>query len=335
MAVDANGYMGAILKATADVAVTGTAAVTQEDSVREMQGKEGENLRTIAVDGAGQIIMVPRGASGNYLGVDDAGYMTTVIKGAYGALLKTLATDDDGNLVALLTDAGDQWGKKATVGIGELAARLGSPVSWDRRGQVVQMTTFEDGFSHAFPAASGGEGLAELCPSAYQTGGYSCKLTTEAAVDGWASVITYTDFSPSSRVGFEVVFSIESQPDDIQFHCKIYDGTWEHFAYAQLHRVTNKLQIYNSTPVYTDVCSYYQHPAAQLFYSIKFVIDTSAQRWVRVLAVGTEFDKSAVVSYRAGGGAAPYITLKVKAVEAAGVSHTIYVDRMIITTNEP
>ena len=45
-------------------------------------------------------------------------------------------------------DFGASSGQNSTYGLtdlGELAVRLGSPVSFDRRGDVVMMETFEDG----------------------------------------------------------------------------------------------------------------------------------------------------------------------------------------------
>jgi len=335
MAVDANGYMGAILKATADVAVTGTAAVTQEDSVRQMQGAEGENLRTIAVDGAGQIIMVPRGASGNYLGVDASGYMTTVMKGTYGATLKTLAADNEGYLVAILKDNTDQWGKKISVGLAELAARLGSPISWDRRGQVVQITTFEDGFAHCVTGGNGTGNLTELYAGAFQTGGYSCLLKTGTTAGRSASITTYSDYSPSGRLGFGFTFSMTDQPDDVYALGKVLNGVVETRAYMRWHKATNKLQILNSGNVYVDVCDFQLVALPTLFVSVKVVCDVSQQKWVRLLSRGVEYDISDTFLYQAVSATHPYLTYQIQANEGAAVSHTIYVDRMIVTTNEP
>ena len=78
--VDAEGYLGVILKAASEIAIAGDVAVDQNDSVREMQGADGATLRTVAVDANGQIIMVPRGAGGNYLSVDDDGYLGAILK---------------------------------------------------------------------------------------------------------------------------------------------------------------------------------------------------------------------------------------------------------------
>jgi len=317
------------------VTIAADVNVTQDDSIREMQGETGAGLQTVAVDAAGRMIILVRGAAGNILAVDADGFMTTVMKGTYGAALKTLATDDEGYLVAILKDNSDQWGKKISVGLAELAARLGSPISWERRGQVALIETFADGLGRGVLSTSGTGALAELYPGAFQFGGYSLKLKTGTTASKSAGVTLYGDFSPSGRIGFEFAFSMDSQPDDIYLLGKVWDGTLEHHAYARIHHATHKLQVYNSTPAYANAANFQLPAIATLFCSVKVVIDIDEQKWVRLLNRGTETDLSAIATDSPAVAVHPYFSFQILAVESAAVSHTIYVDRMIVTTNEP
>ena len=335
LAVDASGYLGAILMADAAVTIADNVTVEQDDSVREMQGADGPTLRTVAVDANGQIIMVPRGSTGNYMSVDANGFMSTVIKGIYGATLKTLATDDEGNMIALLKDTDDQWGYKISVGIGELAARLGSPMNWDKRGQVVRIETFADGFGSALTGASGTGALVILQPTVSQMGGYSCQLTSGTTVNRSASVTIYSDYSPSGRVGFEAVFSMADQPDNINITATIWTGVYNYTMGCRLNKTTGQLQVYNSADAWVNVLTYSIPAVPQVFFTVKIVLDLDTQHWVRLLAKGAQFDLSAIEAKRVLSAVHPYITFSVQAKEDAAVSHTIYVDRMIITTNEP
>ena len=357
MAVDANGYLGAILKAaaevtipagvevtqadvvtvdgTAEVTVPGNVNVTQDDSIREMQGAEGATLRTVAVDANGQIIMVPRGSTGNYMAIDGDGFMAAVMKGAYGAALKTLATDDEGYLVAILKDNSDQWGKKISVGLAELAARLGSPMGWDRRGQISKAVQFENGFSDCWGSTSGAGADVYLSPYFAHVGGYSCCLVSGTTVGKSAKVRFYGEYAPADRVGFEVGFSVSTQPDYIYFDLRVWDGSRVHLLYARINNATDKLQILNSAVVYVDVCDFQRPDVPQLSYRVKFVADLSTERWVRVLSRGVETDVSAVETRSSDSDASAYSEATVAAQEDGVVSHTIYVDRMIVTTNEP
>ena len=333
--VDDDGYLGVILQAAAEVTIPGDVSVDQNDSIREMQGADGPTLRTVAVDANGQIIMVPRGSTGNYMSVDANGFMSTVIKGIYGATLKTLATDDEGNMIALLKDTDDQWGNKVSVGIGELAARLGSPMNWDKRGQVVRIETFADGFGAALTGVSGTGALVILQPTVFQMGGYSCQLTTGTTVNRSATVTIYSDYSPSGRIGLEAVFSMVDQPDNINITATIWTGVYNYTMGSRLNKATGQLQVYNSAAAWVNVTAYSIPAVPQVFFSVKIVLDLDTQYWVRMLAKGAEFDLSAIEAKRVLSGVHPYITFSVQAKEDAAVSHTIYVDRMIITTNEP
>jgi len=335
MAVDASGYLGAILKADAAVTIAANVTVDQQDSIREMQGKEGANLRTVAVDANGQIIMVPRGSTGNYLGVDASGYMTTVIKGTYGAVLKTLAADDEGYLVAILKDNADQWGEKVDVGLGELAARLDSPISWDRRGQVVRMQTFVDGLGYCVGAASGAGSSVGFDTGVFQTGKQSYKLITGTDVNKSAQVTMYSDFSPSDRLGFEFAFSIASQPDFVNMGCTVWTGAKENYIYLRWLKTTNKLQVQDGDYAWQDVCDFQLPVVPQLFVSIKLVADLTLRSYVRLLSRGVEYDISAHTFARANSVTHPYLSYMIQAKETGVVSHMIYLDRMIVTTNEP
>lgn len=295
----------------------------------------GENVRSVAVDTSGQIIMVPRGSTGNYLAVDASGYMTTVIKGTYGATLKTLGTDDEGFLVAILKDNADQWGKKISVGLAELAARLGSVMSWDRRGQIVKAITFENGFGDCWGSTSGTGADVQLSPYFHHVGGYSCLLTSGTTVDKSAQIRTYGEYAPADRVGLEVGFSVSTQPDYIYFDLRVWDGSRVHQLYGRLNNATDKLQIFNSALAYVDVCTFQRPDVPQFSYRVKFVADLGAERWVRVLSRGVEYDVSAVVTRAADSDATAYFEATVVAQEDGVTSHTIYVDSMIVTTNEP
>jgi len=305
MAVDEDGYLGAILKAAADVNVQGSVPVDQNAKDREMQGADGATLRTVAVDSDGQLIMVPRGQNGNYLTIDASGYMTTVIKGTYGATLKTLATDDEGYLVSILKDNSDQWGKKISV------------------------------FGDCWGSTSGAGADVQLSPYFHHVGGYSCLLTSGTTVGKSAQIRTYGEYAPADRVGLEVGFSVSTQPDYIYFDLRVWDGSRVHQLYARLNNATDKLQILNSALAYVDVCTFQRPDVPQLSYRVKFVADLDAERWVRVLSRGVEYDVSAVVTRAADSDATAYFEATVAVQEDGVTSHTIYVDSMIITTNEP
>ena len=379
LVVDEDGYMGAILKAAAEVTIPGNVAVDQNDSTRAVQGIEGANLRTIAVDASGQIIMVPRGSTGNYMSVDAAGflsailkgqiegaglssvavdasgqiimvprgssgnymsidsdgYMGSVMKGIEGATLRTIAVDEDGNMISILKDTGDQWGEKISVGLGELAARLGSPISWDRRGQVVRIIDFSKGMAQMSMTKYGVGSAYALYGAIYESGGYSLGLTTGTNANGYCQAVSYFVYSPSERVGVEVAMSSGGRPEEIIIALYIFDGTTLHQPKLRFQASRGYLQYENTVPTYVDVCVATPPALVNFFFTVKFVIDMSLIKWDRVLYAGTAYDKSAY-GYKTGASAVkPYGYVRVKALNSGAVTSTVYVDRIIVTTNEP
>lgn len=112
-----------------------------------LRGEGPEGLVTVKTDGAGRMIIVPRGESGYYLDVDESGATTTLIKGEKAdETLKTVLVDGDGRLSAFMIDSSDAWGQMLAVGNAELASRTGSITQYDRRGQVILATNFSDGW---------------------------------------------------------------------------------------------------------------------------------------------------------------------------------------------
>jgi len=115
----------------------------------------------------------------------------------------------------------------------------------------------------------------------------------------------------------------------------VYDGTNGHCVYMRWHKATNKLQVMYDGTAYVDVCDFQLPAFPPLFVSVKVVVDLDTGKWVRLLSRGVEYDISAVDLYSYPSDTHPYVTYKIQAVEDAAVSHTIFLDRMVITTNEP
>ncbi len=78
-------------------------------------GSDGINLVPVAVDASGQIIVVPRGQSGNYMSVDASGFLSTIIKGSSSGSLVTVAVDATGHILGVLQ--GDYAGALKTLAV--------------------------------------------------------------------------------------------------------------------------------------------------------------------------------------------------------------------------
>jgi hypothetical protein len=107
--VDENGQLYIVVQGVAAVQIPGGVEVTQADDAREVQGSDGETRRTLAVDTAGRLIMVPRGQSGYYMLVDEHGYLSAQVRG-YGPV-RTLGENlvQNGSFEEAGGGGGDVW----------------------------------------------------------------------------------------------------------------------------------------------------------------------------------------------------------------------------------
>ena len=333
--VDANGYMGAILKAAADVNVQGSVPVDQNSAVREVQGADGETLRTVVVDANGQMIMVPRGQSGYYMSVDASGYLTAVLKGLYSGELNTIAVDTNGRIEAFGLDGEDQWGQVLKTGNSDLAARLGSPVNWDWRGSVIYTHDFSMGKGPVFTSLSGTGAAAAIDPTYGGYGGYALKLTGGSDATRFSRFGLSIGTNPSDRIGGAVRFSIADNTGYVELRLHAYVGATSPWAYVRLDVANGQIQLYNSVGSWVNVGAVTVNKEAFTYSWFKLVVNQTTKMYERVLYNKTEVDISAYgcpIVETTDDGSMLFCLFNYS---RSGQNDVVYVDQIILTVNEP
>jgi hypothetical protein len=220
--------------------------------------------------------------------------------------------------------------------LGELAARLGSVVIFDRRGNVIAIDYFESGIEQWF--TTGQEGYSVEWSSAYaKTGGFSCKLTSPAVEGYFAAIWKYIACPVFSSLGLEASFSAETWCRYLDFTMEIYDGSYDNIAGIRFDSVTGKLQYLDSEGNYQDVPggAHDVFGIASAFDTLKFVADFTTGKYKRLIVSNHEFDLSAM-SFRK----TPLVETPIMVVSITQTSHgtspgIAYIDDVIITQNEP
>jgi len=313
--------------------VSGTATVTQAEKDREVQGADGATLRTLAVDASGQLVMVPRGQSGNYMSVDANGFLTAVLKGAHDATLTTIAVDANGRIDAFLMDGSDQWGQTIAIGNADQAGRLGSPVTYDWRGQVVWQTTFADGIGNLIPLYDGTGGFIGCVPDYSLMGGYSLKLQGGSDSDRYALAYGYIGRQPSRRMGVCVAFSNYAETTAIRIRIR-----------ASGHRYTGSIryvwatglwQYYGSDGAWWTFATQSFYITAPAFNFAKIVVDGLTHGYVRALVNESSYALSAHQMFQDDLGIDGTVEFDVTTVSRSGHNDYNLIDRIIVTSNEP
>ena len=302
-----------------------------------IKGEDGTgSLHTIAVDAAGQIIMIPRGESGNYLAIDSDGYMTTVIKGDYEGALRTVTLDDAGRISAFVYDSKDAWDQISTVGFAELAARLGSPVIYERSGQVNWIETFEHGLQRWFSQTSGtGAGVA-LSPVYAKTAGYSCELTGGSDGGRWASITSITGVNPVGKMGISMAFANITNFDALLIYFKLRTTGTQYSTTLEISKTLGKVYIYDEVPAAIEVCDC-DLPSAmgQYWSTVKMTVDFENVLYGKLRFNAGEYDISANAFVSTSGSYTPEVSVEIRAKSRSGNNDVIHVDDIILSFAEP
>jgi len=314
MAVDAAGYLTAILKGL----------------------KPDASLGSIAVDASGQLIMVPRGSSGNYMDVDASGFLTAVLKGIYSGVLKTIAVDTDGRMISQIADIGGSFGQVDTIGLAELAARLGGLQRWDTRGRLLSSASFDQGIHQPMSFLTGGSGSYAIDVERFESGGYALKCITTAAAADYVTMRLYTAISEAMTLGIETAFSQLYEYGVIEIMLRVYEGTTFHDAGLRWSVPLGKIYYYNSAGSWVEIPGATIPKADALsFNHIKVVVNFTTDKYVRGLANNHEYDLSALSCYTVGTVAKDEIIGHVSSQSDGAHYNEVWIDNVTVTHSEP
>lgn len=233
------------------------------------------------------------------------------------------------------------YAAKATVSgladIGELAARLGSIATFDRRGDIVWFDDFEGDVDKWYQDLEGTDAAIVVSPDAARNGSFSAKLTTGDEIDDFAMVLHYLPYPVTSRVGFEISFTTEDNLSELIFSQRLYDGDYEHYARLRYLPATDVLQYLDSGAVWRDLATSLDlYDATYIFHTIKLVIDLDTHKYIRAILDDVEYDMSAL-NYRhtADPDTTPHWEQIADMITGVNDNVSNYVDDAVVTQNEP
>lgn len=277
-------------------------------------------------------------AEGNLLTVllDPSGAIVSVMQGWYAGEMKPLAVDDKGRIQAVLTDPEDVFGNPNYIGAGELAARLGSIRTFEKRGETVFMDDFE---ASTLKWETGGLGEETILRSNKTTksGDFSLKLLTGAEPLDSAYIIHALPLPTSNRFGFEYSFALGSGIYSIYNMIRIYTADTRYTATVAYLPGSNSLILKAGGGVgeveLDDDLDLIENDF--IFHTWKIVLDFETGKYVRIFCNHKEYDVSAYELETATAGPyTPYMYIYVPIFTDNG-SVYVYVDDIILTQNEP
>lgn len=232
--------------------------------------------------------------------------------------------------------------------LGEHAVRLGSPVLWDRRGDVLHQTDFREGMG-SFAGSGGGAGWAvALHAGNARTGAYCAKLT--AGSDGALHAYLQKRLPRPvlAKVGLEFSFSCATWTSFWRWQIEWMTAAGTYIAHVQYDHQNGLLQSYEEPTTWTTFATVdVLYTDDQVQHTGKLVIDMGAvdaagnplpvyDRFLfneqihdlRLPPPAREVDRSP-------GGVPEEFVVTVVHFAVAGHNPEGYMDNVIVTQNEP
>jgi len=216
--------------------------------------------------------------------------------------------------------------------IAELAARQGSPVTFDRRGNVIW---YDDFGSSLNKWVIGGVGATCVITNAYaRARGLSALLTTGGGLGDIATMQHAEAYPTLSKMGFEFSFDYDGNVCEIRLGTHLYNGTTEYYPFIRWNQPDNDLSYGDETGALVHIA--FEELSDVAFNTMKLVVDFETNQYVRLLLNNLTYDLSGKgIPSTPDAVTLPQLLLTPR-LEALVVGVVgVFVDDVIITQNEP
>jgi hypothetical protein len=225
----------------------------------------------------------------------------------------------------------------AQIDTGELAARIGAPSTFDRRGNIYWFDDFNDSPLKWQVQTHIDGGTGALDTTYPYMGTQCCLLTTHNVADRWVRIRRAFPYPLSNRIGFEWWWQTADLEIEHEAWFEIDDGTNLYTAMYMIDVENKTLKIWTGAGTWTTVATLTEHITRRTYmYNVmKIVVDFDAAEYVRCFFNETEYDISA--HSMVGGASADYARIDtwLEVTTTDNTANNLYIDNFIYTFNEP
>lgn len=229
--------------------------------------------------------------------------------------------------------------KKTVFGVsdvGELAARLGSPCTYDRRGDVIFIEDFSLGLNrwHVQKTSTGSD--AAIVNDRFRTGGTSCKVTTGTDNSGAINLLKCFPLPVFTSVGVEFSISRYTNATAWQLIMNLYDGVDVVTFSVHYDYDTKLFRMEKSDGGWLDLgLTYPPYDEQTMFNTVKLVGDYSTNKYKRAMFDSFVVDLSEYAGYVAANAGDPRFEILLQFYGDAPDQGYFWIADVIFTQNEP
>lgn len=235
------------------------------------------------------------------------------------------------------------WGQTAgtktvyqLTDMAELAARLGSIVTFDRRGDVIWLDDFENTLNKWLASSAGSGASVALSVAQARNGAASALLTGGSDGTRLAQIRHLQPFPVLSKMGFEFSFCRPGTFESINLEADMWDGVNHSQFYIRYDPVNDLLRYIDSNDAFVTFASGLNYGGySTLFNTMKLVFDPDADEYVRFIFNNKGYSLADIAAWVEASAANPALDLRVILYSRSGQNDQAYVDDVIITQNEP
>lgn len=220
--------------------------------------------------------------------------------------------------------------------LGELAARLGSINTFDRRGDVIWFDDFEENLAKWQTSATGTGAWAALSTDYSRSGAMSAKLTTGDTANQFTFIVKRLGLSAlETRFGLE--FSVQLHNfARLYAYLQIYREGWIYTTAIRYDPATGVLEYYSSTPAWVALTAALALKVTNCWHTIKLVQDqTALGDYTRLLVDNQNLDVAGIACHRTETDVAEHMMIWIQSQAVLNSNSSMYIDDVILTQNEP
>jgi hypothetical protein len=220
--------------------------------------------------------------------------------------------------------------------LGELAARLGSPDTHDRRGDVVWWDDAECGAAKWSATLIGVNASFGADTARARNGRSSYKLRPGDAIGDVTTATHMQPISQHSRYGFEFSFSYDGNIPYVDWWHRHFDGAAYMDFRVRWDGNLKQLQYEPAGGGFTAFASGVDlYAAPTLFHTGKMVIDPLGGSYHRFILNDVSYDMHLFTGASTPSVVPVHHELVIRAFNNSGFAQSVWVDDIILTENEP
>lgn len=220
--------------------------------------------------------------------------------------------------------------------LAQLAARLGAVVSFDGRGDVAWIDSFEDALVH-WSATGSPAGYTAISSALYaEHDGLSAELTPAGSGANQVELEHSLPYRALSLLGFEAWWMSMGDNDSVVLGLDLYAGGRVHSFEAKADIANSRLQVRTGSTTWSTIRSGVLIAEKEtMFHRMKFVLDPVNLLYSRLLFNRFEDRDLAISPWDQAATSLEMITLRLQVNGSAGVDSPVYFDVVIHTWDEP